>query len=117
MTKTLRIYHNARCSKSRAACTMANERGIDAEIINYLDTPPSREELGQLLIKLGMSAAQLLRTGEAVFKEHYAGRDLSEADCLQALLDHPILIERPIVVCGERAVVARPPERLLELLG
>ena len=112
----LRIYHNARCSKSRGACELIAEAGIQAEIVNYLEAPPTQEELVDLLRKLGMKPSELLRRGEAVFVEHYAGRDLSETDCLDALLAHPILMERPIVVRGDRAVVARPPERVEELL-
>ena len=112
----LRIYHNKRCSKSRAACQLIAEKGVDAEIIDYLATPPSREELLDLLRKLGMKPEQLVRRGEAVFKEHYAGRSLSDDEWLDALTAHPILIERPIVVRGERAVLGRPPEKVLELL-
>ncbi len=111
------IYHNARCSKSRTACQLVAERGVPAEIVNYLDTPPDRETLRALLAKLGLPAADLVRRGEAVFKEHYAGRTLSEDEWLDALVAHPILIERPIVVRGERAVVGRPPEKVLELLA
>jgi len=116
MTDTLRIYHNPRCGKSRSACALAAEKGQAAEIIEYLKTPPSKEELRALLAKLGMAPADLVRRGEAVFKEHYAGRDLDDEAWLDALVAHPILIERPIVVRGDRAVVARPPEKLLELL-
>ena len=112
----LRIYHNKRCSKSRAACQLIAEKGVDAEIIDYLATPPSREELLDLLRKLGMQPEQLVRRGEAVFKDNYAGRSLSDDEWLDALTTHPILIERPIVVRGERAVLGRPPEKVLELL-
>ena len=94
---------------------MVAEAGIAAEIVNYLETPPTREELQELLRKLGMQPSELLRRGEALFQEHYAGRDLSEAEALDAMLAHPILMERPIVVRGGRAVVARPPERVREL--
>jgi arsenate reductase len=111
----LRIYHNAACSKSRSACTLAAEAGVEVEVISYLETPPTRAELEELLRKLGMRPSELLRRGEAVFQEHYAGRDLSEAEALEALLAHPILMERPIAVRGDRAVVARPPERISEL--
>jgi len=114
--RLLRIYHNARCSKSRSACSLLAERGLTPEVVDYLATPPSREELLDLLAKLGMPASALVRRGEAVFKEHYAGQELSEAACLEALLAHPILMERPIVVAGDRAVVGRPPEKVLELL-
>src|SRR5690348_5455761 len=108
---TLRIYHNARCSKSRSACALVAEAGMGAEIVNYLETPPTRTELEDLLRKLGMKPSELIRRGEAVFVEQYGGRDLSEAEAFEALLAHPILMERPIVVRGDRAVVARPPER------
>lgn len=115
MSDRLRIYHNARCSKSRGACALVAEAGLEAEVINYLDTPPTAEELSELLRKLGLKASDLLRRGEAVFLEHYGGRELSEAEAFAALQAHPILMERPIVVRGDRAVVARPPERVQEL--
>ena len=83
---TVTIYHNARCSKSRTACQLVAERGVPAEIVNYLDTPPDRETLRALLAKLGLPAADLVRRGEAVFKEHYAGRTLSEDEWLDALV-------------------------------
>ena len=110
------IYHNPRCSKSRSACQIVAERGVAARVINYLETPPSIDELRALLAKLGIPAAELVRRGEAVFKENYAGKTLSEDDWLAALVAHPILIERPIVVRGDRAVIGRPPEKVLELL-
>ncbi len=116
MPDSVRIYHNARCSKSRSACALVAEAGIQAEIIEYLKTPPTRAELEDLLRRLGMLPSELIRRGEDIFKAEYAGRDLSEAECLEALLRHPVLMERPIVVRGERAVVARPPERINELL-
>jgi arsenate reductase len=78
----LRIYHNNRCSKSRAACQLIAEKGVDAEIVDYLKTPPSHEELRELLRKLGMRPSELVRRGEAVFKEHYAGRSLSDDEWL-----------------------------------
>lgn len=112
----IRIYHNARCSKSRTACALVAERGVAAEVVSYLETPPSREELVVLLKRLGIPAEQLVRKGEPVFQAEYAGRTLSEAQWLDALQAHPILMERPIVVRGDRAVIARPPEKVLELL-
>ena len=113
----LRIYHNNRCSKSRSACQLIAEQGVEAELIDYLKTPPSREELRDLLRKLGMKPEQLVRRGEAVFKENYAGRSLSDDEWLDALVAHPILIERPIAVRGEHAVLGRPPEKVLELFA
>ena len=110
------IYHNARCSKSRATCQLIAERGVPATVINYLETPPSREVLRALLAKLGMAAADLVRRSEPAYQDLYAGRTLSEDEWIAALATHPILIERPIVVCGQRAVIGRPPEKALELL-
>lgn len=110
------IYHNSRCSKSRSACELLAGNGLDAKVIEYLKTPPNREELQGLLSKLGMKAADLVRRSENVFKENYAGKELTEGEWLDVLCLHPILIERPIVVFGDRAVVARPPEKLLELI-
>ncbi|HRH71722.1 arsenate reductase (glutaredoxin) [Zoogloea sp.] len=116
MSETLRIYHNARCSKSRAACALVREQGFEPEVVEYLKSPPSRSELAELLRKLGMSAVSIVRKGEGIYKSEYQGRELNEEQWLDAFVKHPILIERPIVVRGERAVVARPPERVLELL-
>jgi arsenate reductase (glutaredoxin) len=113
---TIRIYHNPRCSKSRSACTLLAERGITAEVVEYLQTPPSAEELRELLRKLGMPAADLVRRGEEVFKLYYAGQDLSEEEWIAAMVAHPVLIERPIVFAGEHAIIARPPEKLAEWL-
>jgi len=110
------IYHNPRCSKSRGALALLEERGITPEVVRYLDTPPTREELAGLLAKLDMRPSELVRRGEDVFRTEYAGRELSEDEWLDALVTHPVLIERPIVVSGDRAVVARPPEKVLELL-
>jgi arsenate reductase len=116
MTAPVRIYHNPRCSKSRSACAILAEKGVEAEVVEYLKTPPDRATLTALLAKLGLRAEELVRKGEAIVKTEYAGRTMSDEDWLEAMLAHPILIERPIVVVGERAVVARPPERVLELL-
>ena len=113
---TLVVYHNPRCSKSRGACQLLADQGIAAEIVDYLKNPPGRAELADLVKKLGLPAEALVRKGEAVFKEHYAGKTLTEDDYLDALAMHPILIERPVVIKGDRAVIARPPEKLLDIL-
>lgn len=115
-SEKLVIYHNVRCSKSRAVCTLLADKGLSAQVIHYLETPPGKEELRRLLAKLGMKPEQLVRRGEAVFKEHYAGRDLNDEEWLDALVAHPILIERPIVVFGEHAVIGRPVENVVALL-
>ena len=116
MTDTIRLYHNARCSKSRSACARLADKGVSTTIIEYLKTPPTREELAAVLAALGMRAEDLVRKGEDVFKATFKGRTLSEDEWLDALVAHPILIERPIAVRGARAVVGRPPEKVLELL-
>ena len=116
MTDTIRLYHNARCSKSRSACALLADKGVPTTIIEYLKTLPTREELAAVLAALGMRAEDLVRKGEDVFKATFKGRTLSEDEWLDALVAHPILIERPIAVRGARAVVGRPPEKVLELL-
>ena len=114
--KSIVIYHNSRCSKSRSVCTLVSERRIDAKIVEYLETPPNKAELRALLRKLGMKPAELVRRGERIYQETYANREMSDEQWLDALVAHPILIERPIVVCGERAVIGRPPEKVLTLI-
>lgn len=113
----VRIYHNNRCSKSRATLSLLEERGVTPEIINYLDTPPRAAELTVLLRQLGMRARELLRTGEADYRS--LGLDnpaLDEAALIQAMVTHPKLIERPIVVANGKAVIGRPPEAVLTIL-
>jgi len=113
---TLRIYHNPRCSKSRAAYALLQNRGLVPEVVLYLETPPSKAELRALLKKLQLQPLDIVRKGEDVFKQHYAGRNLSDDEWLEAIVAHPILLERPIVVRGDKAVVGRPPENVLGLL-
>ena len=111
------IWHNPRCSKSRQTLQLLEERGIAPEIVLYLENSPDAETLRGLLSKLGISARQLLRKGEAEYKERgLADESLSEAALIQAMVDAPKLIERPIVVRGDRAVLGRPPENALELI-
>jgi arsenate reductase len=109
------IWHNPRCGKSRAALALLRERGIEPRVVEYLRTPPSAAELGTVLRKLGLRPEQLVRKGEEGYRA-LAGKTLTEAQWIDAMLRDPILIERPIVIRGERAVVGRPPEKALELL-
>lgn len=113
---SIRIYHNPRCSKSRSVCAILEEQGISPEIVEYLKTPPTKEELRSLLKKLGMRPEEIVRKGEDIYKAEYKDRTPSEEQWLDALTAHPILIERPIVLRGERAVIGRPPEKVLDLL-
>lgn len=111
------IYHNPRCSKSRQTLALLQERGIEPEIVLYLDTPPNEQTLKSLLQKLGITARQLLRKGEDAFKENnLADKDLSEDQLVSAMVAHPKLIERPIVVNGDKAALGRPPEQVLDIL-
>jgi arsenate reductase len=110
------IYHNGICSKSKGALELLQEHNIPHEIRYYTVEPFSEEELKALLTKLGMPASALVRRNEPLFLANFEGKDLSEADWLDVLLEHPELIERPIVEQGDKAFIARPPERVLELL-
>ncbi|MBT5570877.1 MAG: arsenate reductase (glutaredoxin) [Alphaproteobacteria bacterium] len=111
------IYHNPRCSKSRATLALLEERGIDVSVIEYLKEPPDDIELRQILDLLAIPARELLRTGEAPYKE--LGLDdmsLSEDAIIEAIVNNPILMERPIVVTASKARIGRPPEAVLEIL-
>lgn len=111
------IYHNPRCSKSRQTLALLQERGIEPEQVLYLETPPAPAELRRLLKRLNMSARDLLRKGEAEFRElNLSDNALSENQLIEAMSEHPRLIERPIVVVGDKAVIGRPPENVLELI-
>jgi len=110
------LYHNPRCSKSRAALALLQERGIEPRIVEYLKTPPSASQLAALVDKLGIEPEALVRKGEEEFKQRYQNRILNADEWLAALAQYPILIERPIAVRGSRAVIGRPPERVLELV-
>ena len=114
--EAIRIYYNPRCSKCRETIALVSERGYITDLVEYIVTRPGKEELRNLLLKLGMKPLELVRKGEEVFKQHYAGRTLSDEEWLDALAAHPVLIERPIVVRGNKAVIARPPEKVLALL-
>lgn len=110
------IYHNPRCSKSRSTLALLREKGVEPTIIEYLQAPPTRAQLRAILEKLRMKPEQIVRKGEEVFKRKYSGKSLSDDQWLDALVRDPILIERPIVVKGERAALGRPPENVLRLL-
>ena len=110
-----RIYHNPRCSKSRATLELLEARRIEPEIVEYLKTPPSRAELESLLAKLGCSVRDIVRFDEPELKQSGLGRDASEAALMNLLLEHPKLLQRPIVEHRGRARIGRPPERVLEL--
>ncbi|TBU99912.1 arsenate reductase (glutaredoxin) [Stutzerimonas kirkiae] len=112
------LYHNPRCSKSRGALELLQARGLQPRIVRYLETPPSPAELTDLLARLGIPARQLLRTSEEEYKtQGLDDASLDDEKIIAAMAAHPRLIERPILVVGKRAVVGRPPERVLEILS
>jgi len=113
----LTLYHNPRCSKSRGALELLEARGLAPTIVRYLETPPDATTLEALLSKLGISARQLLRTGEDEYKAlNLADAALTETQLIEAMVQHPKLIERPILIAGDKAVIGRPPEKVLEIL-
>ncbi len=112
----LKIYHNPRCSKSRQTLQLINDAKAEVEIIEYLKDIPTVSELKGLLIKLGVEASQIIRKGEPAFKENFKGKTLTNDEWINAMIEFPKLIERPIVVKGDKAVLGRPPENVLELI-
>lgn len=112
----IQIYHNPRCGKSRCAIEILEKSGKPFEIVKYLDDVPSKTELKSLLKKLQIAPIQLVRTNEAVWKENYKKQTLSDDELIEILIKNPILIERPIVVNGSKAVIGRPPETIESLL-
>lgn len=111
------LYHNPRCSKSRGALELLEQRGLKPTVVRYLETPPSATELKQILARLGIGPRQLLRNGEEEYKAlNLADPSLSDTQIIEAMVAHPKLIERPILVNGDVAVVGRPPEKVLEIL-
>ena len=113
----MQIYHNPRCSKSRQTLALLEEQGLHPEVVLYLDTPPTTDTLRVLLAKLGFtSARQLMRTKEDIYKELGLADVTDEAALLEVMASHPKLIERPIVINGDKARLGRPPEQVLEIL-
>lgn len=113
----VKIFHNPRCSKSRQTLELLRERGVEPEVVEYLETPPSAGELDEILRMLGKQPRDLMRTKESAYKD--AGLDdasLSREQQIARMVEHPVVIERPIVVAGERAALGRPPEAVLDLL-
>jgi arsenate reductase len=113
---SIKIYHNPRCSKSRNTLALLEEQGVEAEVIKYLETPPSKEELKALLKMLGISARELMRTKEDIYKELGLKDVEDEEKLIEAMVTNPKLIERPIVIKEGKAVIGRPIENVVELL-
>ena len=112
----MKIYHNPRCSKSRETLNIIKESGKEVDIIEYLKTPPTAEELEEVLLKLNLPIEYLIRTGEEIYKTEYKDKELTDAEWIQALVEHPNMLERPIVVNDDQAILGRPPENVQKLL-
>ena len=113
---TVTIWHNPRCSKSRAALAILEKNGVTPTEFRYLETPPSKNEIVTVLAALAMEAKDIVRKGEAVYKSLDLSADSTNEEILNALVENPNLIERPIIISGDRAVIGRPPENVTSLL-
>ena len=112
----LTIYHNPACSKSRETLALIKASGHEPRVVEYLKTPPSEAELAAIVRKLDIRPLELVRRNEQIFKDKYAGRNLGDKEWIKAMIEHPILMQRPIVVRGDAAVIGRPPEDVKPLL-
>jgi len=112
------IYHNPSCSKSRETLQILENNNLSPTIVEYLDNPPTRQELTRIIEMLGVSARDLLRTTEQVYEDAKLDREaLSEDEIITAICQHPALLQRPIVVSGDRAIIGRPPSRVLDIIA
>lgn len=116
MNRKIKIYHNPRCSKSRQVLHLLEESAADFEVVEYLKKIPTVEELTGIIKKLGINPIDLVRRGEEVFKTNFKGKTLSDTEWIEAMVANPKLIERPIVIKGDKAVIGRPLEAIKELL-
>ena len=112
----MKIYHNPRCGKSREGLAILQESKLPFEVINYIETPFSKDELSKIIKLLGISPIDLVRKNEAVWKENYKSKNLSDSEIITAMVKNPKLIERPIVVNNGKAVIGRPPELIKSIL-
>ena len=111
----MKIYHNPRCSKSRQTLEIIQQKNKNVEIIDYLNNVPTEQELIDIIKLLKIKPEELVRKGEDIYKENFKGKILTDTAWIKAMIEHPKLIERPIVISGNKAVIGRPPEKVLEL--
>ena len=112
----IKIYHNNRCSKSRCGLEILEKSGKAFEVVKYLDNIPSAKELKDIIKLLGIKPIKLVRKNEAIWKNNYKNKDLSDSEIIKAMVDNPKLIERPIIINGNKAVIGRPPELILDII-
>ena len=110
------IWHNPRCSKSREALALLEENGVESEVVKYLEQNPTKEQIEEVLKMLGISARELMRTKESIYKELGLKEVTDEQKLIEAMVEHPKLIERPIIIKDGKALIGRPPQKVLELL-
>lgn len=111
----MKIYHNPRCRKSRETLDLITQQGLEPQVVLYLENPPTQKELKEVIQLLGIKPFELIRKGEAVYKEHFKGKTLTDAQWIKAMIEHPKLIERPIVIKGKKAIIGRPPKNVEKL--
>lgn len=110
------IYHNPRCSKSRQCLAILEDKKEDLEIIKYLDTPLTEDKLKYIISLLDIKPIELIRTNEAVWKQEFKGKEINDDELIRIMINHPKLIERPIVIKDNKAIIGRPPEKVLDIL-
>jgi|SRR3954469_4948369 arsenate reductase (glutaredoxin) len=114
--RAITVYHNPRCGKSRAALAILAKHGVEPVVVEYLKNPPTKDDLRAILKKLGMTAGQIVRKSEDVYRQNFSGKVMSDEQWLDALVQYPVLMERPIVIKDDRGLIGRPPEKVSELL-
>ena len=112
----IKIYHNNRCSKSRCGLEILEKSGKEFEIVKYLEEVPNNKELKSLIELLGIKPIELVRKNESIWKETFKNRDLSDEEIITAMVENPKLIERPIIINGKKAIIGRPPEKILDII-
>lgn len=112
----MKLYHNPRCSKSRQGLAILQEANQNFEIVEYLKNPVTKDEMNDILEKLNIKPLDLVRKNEAIWKEEYKGKNMNNEQIIEAMLEHPKLIERPILINGNKAVIGRPPEKIVSII-
>lgn len=112
----IKVLHNSRCGKSRDSLKILDEKGINYEVIEYLKNTPSAKELKDIIKKLGIKPEALIRKGESIYKTEFKDKKFSDDEWINIMVKNPILIERPIIISGNKAIIGRPPEKVLELI-
>ncbi len=111
----MKIYHNPRCSKSRETLEIIQKKGLEIEIIDYLVKPPTTKELEEIITLLKIKPEELVRKSEDIYKEKFKGKKITQQEWIKIMVEYPKLIERPIVISGNKAIIGRPPEKVIEL--